>query len=173
MAERKMIDADGHIREIESDVFEYLPEHYKSRRDAVLYFPLLPHHGWHRQAGSGGMGASFLVPTLEDWRKALDQGNIEAAVVYPTRFMHIGQVGMVDFAVDLSRAYNDYLYDRFLCQESRLKGIAVLPLQERRRSRCRAAPRSEGVRHGGRSFARRRTASTLGPSGFLSSLRGG
>ena len=130
MAERKLIDADGHIREIESDVFEYLPEHYKTRRDAVLYFPLLPHHGWHRQAGSGGMGASFLVPTLEDWQKALDQGNIEAAAVYPTRFMHIGQVGMVDFAVDLSRAYNDYLYDRFLCQESRLKGIAVLPLQE-------------------------------------------
>ena len=24
MAERKLIDADGHIREIESDVFEYL-----------------------------------------------------------------------------------------------------------------------------------------------------
>lgn len=24
----KMVDADGHIREIESDVFEYLPEHY-------------------------------------------------------------------------------------------------------------------------------------------------
>lgn len=130
MAERKMIDADGHIREIESDVFEYLPEHYKRRREAVLYFPLLPHHGWHRQAGVGGMGASFLVPTLEDWQKALDQGNIEAAVVYPTRFMHIGQVGMVDFAIDLSRAYNDFLYDRFLSHESRLKGIAVLPLQD-------------------------------------------
>lgn len=128
MADWKMIDADGHIREVETDVFEYLPEYYKNRREAVLYFPLLPHHGWHRQAGRAGIGASFLVPTLEDWRTALNQGNIEAAVVYPTRFMHIGQVGMVDFAVDLSRAYNDYLYDRFLRHESRLKGIAVLPL---------------------------------------------
>jgi predicted TIM-barrel fold metal-dependent hydrolase len=44
--------------------------------------------------------------------------------------MHIGQVGMVDFAVDLSRAYNDHLYDRFLRHEPRLKGIAVLPLQD-------------------------------------------
>lgn len=130
MADWKMIDADGHIREVETDVFEYLPEYYKNRREAVLYFPLLPHHGWHRQAGRAGIGASFLVPTLEDWRTALNQGNIEAAVVYPTRFMHIGQVGMVDFAVDLSRAYNDYLYDRFLRHESRLKGIAVLPLQD-------------------------------------------
>ena len=109
MADWKMIDADGHIREVESEVFEYLPDYYKHRREAVLYFPLLPHHGWHRQAGRGGEGASFLIPTLEDWRKALDQGNIETAVVYPTRFMHIGQVGMSEFAVDLSRAYNDYL----------------------------------------------------------------
>lgn len=93
MSDWKLVDADGHIREIESDVFEYLPETYKRRREAVLYFPLLPHHGWHRQAG-GGMGASFLIPTLEDWQKALDEGNLEAAVLYPTRFMHIGQVGI-------------------------------------------------------------------------------
>jgi uncharacterized protein len=130
MTDWKMIDADGHIREVESDVFEYLPDYYKNRREAVLYFPLLPHHGWHRQAGRGGMGASFLIPTLQDWRTALEQGNIEAAVVYPTRFMHIGQVGMTEFAVDLSRAYNDYLHDRFLRPEGRLKGIAVLPLQD-------------------------------------------
>jgi predicted TIM-barrel fold metal-dependent hydrolase len=130
MADWKLIDADGHIREVENDVFEYLPDYYKKRRAAVLYFPLLPHHGWHRQAGRGGIGASFLIPTLQDWQQALEQGNIEAAVIYPTRFMHIGQVGMVEFAVDLSHAYNDYLYDKFLRHESRLKGIAVLPLQD-------------------------------------------
>ena len=70
MTDWRMIDADGHIREVESDVFEYLPEHYKNRREAVLYFPLLPHHGWHRQAGHGGMGASFLFPPcrIGSWR---------------------------------------------------------------------------------------------------------
>lgn len=130
MPEWKMIDADGHIREVESDVFEYLPEHYRQRREALLYFPLLPHHGWHRQAGRSDRGSSFLIPSLQDWQTALEQGNIAAAVVYPTRFMHIGQVGMAEFAVDLSRAYNDYLYDRFLRHEPRLKGIAVLPLQD-------------------------------------------
>src|ERR1044071_239242 len=130
MPDWKMIDADGHIREVEGDVFEYLPDDYKRRRDAVLYFPLLPHHGWHRQAGRGGTGNSFLIPTLADWQAALEQGHIEAAGGYPTRFMHIGQVGMTEFAVDLSRAYNDYLYDRFLRHEPRLKGIAVIPLQD-------------------------------------------
>ena len=131
MPEWKMIDADGHIREVESEVFEYLPDHYKQRREALLYFPLLPHHGWHRQAGRrSGTGSSFLIPSLQDWQTALEQGNIEAAVVYPTRFMHIGQVGIAEFAVELSRAYNDYLYDRFLRDEPRLKGVAVLPLQD-------------------------------------------
>ena len=125
----KMFDADGHVREVESDVFEYLPESYRKRREALLYFPLLPHHGWHRQA-LGSPKDSFLVPTLEDWRSALESGNLEAAVLYPTRFMHIGQVGIAEFAVDLSRAYNDYLYDRFLRHEPRLKGMALLPLQD-------------------------------------------
>src|SRR2546423_8348876 len=110
MTDGKMMDADGHIREVKSDVFESLPEHYKNRREAALYFPLLPHHGWHRQAGHGGMGASFLIPTLQDWQLALDQGNIEAAGAYPTRFMHIGQDGITEIAPDLIPAYNAYLY---------------------------------------------------------------
>ena len=130
MIDWKMIDADGHIREVESDVFEYLPDYYKARREAVMYFPLLPHHGWHRQAGREGIGRSFLIPTLQDWQQALDLGKLEAAVIYPTRFMHIGQVGMTDFAVDLSKAYNDYLHDRFLRHEPRMKGMAILPMQD-------------------------------------------
>jgi predicted TIM-barrel fold metal-dependent hydrolase len=129
MDDWKMFDADGHIREVESDVFEYLPESYRKRRDAVLYFPLLPHHGWHRQA-LGSQRNSFMIPTLKDWQEALSTGNLEAAVLYPTRFMHIGQIGIAEFAVDLARAYNDYLYDRFLQHEPRLKGMAVLPLQD-------------------------------------------
>lgn len=129
MSDWKMFDADGHIREIESDVFEYLPESYKKRRDAVLYFPLLPHHGWHRQA-LGSQRDSFMIPTLKDWQEALRIGNLEAAVIYPTRFMHIGQVGIAEFAVDLARAYNDYLHDCFLQHEPKLKGMAILPLQD-------------------------------------------
>jgi hypothetical protein len=60
MTESKMVDADGHIREIESDVFEYLPDYYKNRRDAVLYFPLLPHHA-HRSSPSGARFISNAV----------------------------------------------------------------------------------------------------------------
>ena len=62
----RMFDADGHIRELEEEVFEYLPESYKNRPEAVLYFPLLPHHDWHRRA-LGSPRSGFLIPTLKDW----------------------------------------------------------------------------------------------------------
>jgi hypothetical protein len=64
MAESKMVDADGHIREVESDVFDYLPAQYKRRREAVLYFPLLPHHGWHATTVCFGRR---IFPTRESW----------------------------------------------------------------------------------------------------------
>ena len=66
MSDWKMVDADGYILELEEEVFEYLPESYKNRPEAVLYFPLLPHHGWHRQA-LGSPRSGFLIPTLKDW----------------------------------------------------------------------------------------------------------
>ena len=119
------------------------------------------------------MGASFLIPTSRIGKRRWIKANIEAAVVYPTRFMHIGQVGMVDFAVDLSRAYNDYLYDRFLSQESRLKGIAVLPLQDVDAAvvELRRAVKDYGMVGG--LLPADGLPRPLGSSGFLSALRGG
>jgi hypothetical protein len=50
---------------------------YRSRRDAMLYFRLVPHNGWHRS-----------IPA------------------------------------------NDFLYDQFLSQDRRFRGMALLPLQD-------------------------------------------
>src|SRR5512135_1610004 len=43
-----IIDADGHVRETDEEIIEYMSAGYRRRRDAMLYFPLTPHHGWHR-----------------------------------------------------------------------------------------------------------------------------
>ena len=47
-AKPRIIDADGHVRETDEEVLEFKSAGYRSRRDAMLYFPLTPHHGWHR-----------------------------------------------------------------------------------------------------------------------------
>ena len=40
-----IIDSDGHVRETDAEIIEYMSAGYRSRRDAMLYFPLVPHHG--------------------------------------------------------------------------------------------------------------------------------
>lgn len=36
------------MRETDEQIMEYMSAGYRSRREAMLYFPLVPHHGWHR-----------------------------------------------------------------------------------------------------------------------------
>ena len=40
-----IIDSDGHVRETDEQIIEYMSAGYRTRRDAMLYFPLVPHHG--------------------------------------------------------------------------------------------------------------------------------
>src|SRR5581483_11680898 len=84
-----VIDADGHVRETDEEIIEYMSPGYRSRRDAMLYFPL--------------------VPDRREWAQKLDEGKIERTILYPTRFMHIGQIGNPKYAAELCRAYNDFL----------------------------------------------------------------
>lgn len=109
-----IIDSDGHVRGTDEQMIEYMSSGYQARRKAMLYFPLLPHHGWHRSIPQNDFREQdFRVPDWREWAEKLDEGEIELAVLYPTRFMHIGQVGSPQYAEELCRAYNDFLHDQF------------------------------------------------------------
>lgn len=126
-----IIDSDGHVRETDEQIIEYMSAGYRARRDAMLYFPLVPHHGWHRSIPANDFRRQdFRVPDWHEWSSKLDEGNIDLTVLYPTRFMHIGQIGNPAYAVELCRAYNDYLHDQFLTRDQRFRGMALLPLQD-------------------------------------------
>ena len=130
-AKLRVIDADGHVRESDEEIIEFMSAGYRNRRDAMLYFPLTPHHGWHRSIPDNDFRRQdFRVPDWREWSDKLDQGQLEFAVLYPTRFMHIGQIGNPPYAVELCRAYNAYLHERFLVHDPRFRGMALLPLQD-------------------------------------------
>src|SRR5262245_6451128 len=104
---------------------------YRNRRDAMLYFPLTPTNAWHRSIPSIDFPRSdFRVPDWREWVEKLDQGGLELTVLYPTRFMHIGQIGNPPYAVELCHAYNNFLQQRFLVHDRRFQGMALLPLQD-------------------------------------------
>ncbi|MGH7873555.1 MAG: hypothetical protein ACREQO_15205, partial [Candidatus Binatia bacterium] len=91
----RIIDADGHVRETDEEIIEYMSPGYRNRRDAMLYFPLTPHHGWHRSIPANDFRPSdFRVPDWREWAGKLDEGKFELTVLYPTRFMHIGHLGV-------------------------------------------------------------------------------
>jgi uncharacterized protein len=128
----RVIDADGHVRETDEEIIEYMSPDYRSRRAAMLYFPLVPHHGWHRSIPANDYRhQDFRVPDWREWAQKLDEGKIDLTILYPTRFMHIGQIGNPKYAVELCRAYNDFLHDRFLTRDRRFRGMALLPLQDK------------------------------------------
>lgn len=127
----RIIDSDGHVRETDAQIIEYMSAGYRSRRDAMLYFPLVPHHGWHRSIPQNDFRhQDFRVPDWQEWANKLDEGGIDLTVLYPTRFMHIGQIGNPQYAAELCRAYNDFLHDQFLRRDRRFRGMALLPLQD-------------------------------------------
>ena len=130
-APTRIIDSDGHVRETDEQIMEYMSAGYRSRREGMLYFPLVPHHGWHRSIPANDFRhQDFRVPDWREWAGKLDEGNIELTVLYPTRFMHIGQIGNPRYAVELCRAYNDFLHEQFLTQDRRFRGMALLPMQD-------------------------------------------
>ena len=55
---------------------------------------------------------------------------LESTVLYPTAALAIGLVQEPAWACAVSRAYNNWFHDRYIKKDSRLKGVAVLPIQD-------------------------------------------
>ena len=52
------------------------------------------------------------------------------AVLYPTSGLSFGRIVSRDWAVELARAYNDWMYDEYLSKSSRFQALGLIPLQE-------------------------------------------
>ena len=127
----EIIDADGHIMERGSadEIGKYMP---KGSQYSQIFPALDHHHGFHlreeRPGVGGGAGlASFNVQVWEDF---LDKTGIQWSVLYPTAGLAVGRITSEDWAVAACRAYNSWLYDRYLDGHPRLRGVALIPVQD-------------------------------------------
>src|ERR1043166_5774488 len=115
-----IIDADGHIREDVDEIHEYLEPPFSGRK---FFFPPWPGDGRYR-----GGRINSTPPKL--WQDYMEAVGIEQAVLYPTLGLSHGLIQDGDWACALARAYNSWLHDRFMKVDPRLKGVALLPIQE-------------------------------------------
>ncbi len=128
-----IIDADGHVMEHDADLFPYLPPPYAGQPNLLAqpsFFPTLD--GWNRAARRVYDGGGRLQerPTAADWLAFLDGAGLVCTVLYPTQGLAYGLIKDAHWAVALARAYNDWLYDQYTRVDDRLKGMALIPVQD-------------------------------------------
>ena len=118
-----IVDADGHIIETDEQLVPYLegPYHAPDRRRTFY-----PRDEWDRRLG-GRLGD--WAHDADAWLRALDMGGVQITVLYPTNGLFLGFVKDPDWAVALSKAYNNFLYHEVLNKSPRIKAVALLPVQ--------------------------------------------
>ena len=131
----QIIDADGHINDhaCGDEIARYMPKGNQMSR----LFPELDHlHFRYLKQNRRNTGN----PTPEDWTNFLDQTGISWTVLYPTAGLAVGRIVAEEWAIVACKAYNTWLYERYLSHNPRLKGVGLIPLQNVDAGNCRVAP---------------------------------
>lgn len=128
---RTIVDADGHLMESDQEIYEYLDSPYRGV-PAITGYPFFPTlDGFQRGAIMGRLGMyTELVINAQVWQELLDETGISWTVLYPTAGLAFGLVQDPEWATALAHAYNDWFADRYYSVDSRLKGMALIPLQD-------------------------------------------
>jgi predicted TIM-barrel fold metal-dependent hydrolase len=127
MTARAVVDADGHVTESTESLVAFIDPAFREYGPVAGQHSYYPSDAWDRSA-RGTLGER--AGTAKSWLEAIDRGGMECAVLYPTAGLSIGWIREPDFAVALCRAYNDFFHQEFTSTSPRLKGVALLPLQD-------------------------------------------
>ncbi len=127
----RIIDADGHVRERDEALVDYLEGRYKDlmHDPTHAFFPSVtsstnalrdPHIHTRHSVELGG----------QEWLPVLDELGIEQTVLYPTSALGHGEIRDPEWACASARAYNRWVHDTYCRVSPRLKAVALLPMQD-------------------------------------------
>ncbi|MGZ8445462.1 MAG: hypothetical protein ACXWXZ_18875, partial [Candidatus Binatia bacterium] len=117
MADYRIIDADGHVMELDSELREFIGAPYNDLEwhHSYSFWPGLTMDGFLRSLRKkGGWAGGGTGPNAQDWLRFLDINKIELTVLYPTQGLTHGAIQDHDWAICMARAYNDWLYNKFM-----------------------------------------------------------
>ena len=121
----QIIDADGHVndRAYGEEIASYMPK----GQQLAQVFPELDHlHFRFLKQNRRATGN----PGPQEWIRFLDETEIDWTVLYPTTGLAVGRIVAPEWAVLACQAYNNWLHERFLKASPRLKGMALIPIQD-------------------------------------------
>ena len=128
----KIIDGDGHVVEDIASIVKYMPEEYVGRSFSEARgknpFPPIDHlHTANRHYTPKG---AFANVGREGWELFLEDVGIGTTVLYTSAGLAFGKIVSRDWAIELARAYNNWLHDTYLSKSPRFKAMGLIPLQE-------------------------------------------
>jgi uncharacterized protein len=133
MAQYRIIDADGHVMELDRELSEFIGPPYRDLEwhQSYSFWPGLTMDGFLRSLRKpGGWAGGGSGPDARHWLEFLDKNGIEMTVLYPTQGLTHAAIRDRDWAIALARAYNDWIYHRFMKMSPRLVAVALLPVQD-------------------------------------------
>jgi len=140
-----LFDADGHVMEDVRAIAEKLDEPWRSMRLRHFENDLFKLHGMslfpplgylstipvNASPGFSTRGPEETGLNPESWVHFLSSVGIERTVLYPTQGLTVGRIRDVDYAVALTRAWNDWMAETYIDHPSGLfQSAALLPLQD-------------------------------------------
>lgn len=135
-----VVDCDGHIVESIPEFAEFMSDRIKGHalkpsRNRQGVFPSLDgmHFALHegKNTAKKRVTASEYRPgSAEDWLAFLDRAKIERTVLFTSEGLSIGYIQIPRYAVEVCRAYNDYVHHRFARLSDRLRPMALIPMQD-------------------------------------------
>lgn len=126
--EFKVIDGDGHVIEYVDDIVKFMPRPYRDRVMGMQVFPPLDHH--HSAFMADVPPRAFRMVNDKDWVAFMDHAGFEATVVYPTFGLAVGKYVEHHFARAATRAYNDWLHERYTGPAPRIHGMGLVPMDD-------------------------------------------
>lgn len=140
---RRITDADGHVVEDQLEIAKRLSGGYQEARLATLKHgsmktiaPVFPPLGFLSSMPVKGVGMISIGEEElkgddpESWLAFVEAVGIEQTVLYPTSGLTIGRVPDLGYAIDVARAYNDWIAEVYLQHSSgRFHAAALLPMQ--------------------------------------------
>lgn len=125
----QIIDADGHVTEgaRNQEITKYMP---KGNQGGSVFPPLDHLHFSYLRAPRNGGSGGFGSPDAAEWIEFLDGTGIDWTVVYPTSGLAVGRIVAIDWAIAACRAYNNWLHERYVNATPRVKGMALIPVQD-------------------------------------------
>jgi predicted TIM-barrel fold metal-dependent hydrolase len=119
MKEFPIIDADGHVTETIESLRKHLKAEYRNR-------PLMHSEAWDRTFG-GTLGKRNEDPKIQ--LADMDADGIDIQVIFPSH-LSLNAEKEAGLATDIARAYNDWLAEFCATDPRRLKGVAMVALQD-------------------------------------------